>query len=138
MKCIKCGTENTSNAKYCIKCGGLMVNRAVNRNVQQTRSSMHPENMVHKNNDVVKEPMISNYNPVWDYNPLGMWAYFGYSILFAIPLLGAILVIVFSVGGTKNINLRNFARSKLCIFIIAAMIAVSFLITTGIYRMWYI
>lgn len=29
------------------------------------------------------------------YRPLGMWAYFGYTILFSIPLLGFIFLIIF-------------------------------------------
>jgi len=32
--------------------------------------------------------VILGYNPSLDYKPLGMWAYFGYDILFAIPLIG--------------------------------------------------
>ena len=46
-----------------------------------------------------------------DYRPISMWGYFGYELLFSIPCIGFILLIVFSVGGTKNVNLRNFARS---------------------------
>ena len=46
------------------------------------------------------------------------WGYLGYEILFAIPLVGFILLLVFSFGGTRNINLRNFARSYFCALII--------------------
>ena len=51
-----------------------------------------------------------------------MWGYFGYELLFAIPIVGFILTIVFSFGGTKNINLRNFARSYFCYLIVALII----------------
>ena len=54
-----------------------------------------------------------------EYRPISMWGYFGYSLLFALPLVGLILIIVFSVGGTRNINLRIFARSYFCWLIIA-------------------
>lgn len=57
-----------------------------------------------------------------DYNPITMWGYFGYEILFSIPLVGLIFLIVFSLGGTQNINLRNFARSYFCFLIIAGVI----------------
>ena len=57
-----------------------------------------------------------------EYKPISMWGYFGYQILFAIPIIGFILLIVFSVGGTKNVNLKNFARSYFCIIIITAII----------------
>ena len=32
--------------------------------------------------------------------PITMWGYFGYQLLFSIPLVGFILLIVFSTGGT--------------------------------------
>lgn len=69
---------------------------------------------------------IKNYDPSKDYTPIGMWGYFGYQILFAIPLIGFILILIFSFGGTRNINLRNYARSTFCLFIV--LIAVVLLI----------
>lgn len=42
--------------------------------------------------------------------PLSPWAYFGYSVLFAIPLIGLIFLIVLTFND-NNINRRNFARS---------------------------
>lgn len=58
-----------------------------------------------------------------EYKPISMWGYFGYEILFSIPLIGFILLIVFAFGGTKNVNLKNFARSYFCYTIIVAIIA---------------
>ena len=70
--------------------------------------------------------MNDNYIPD-EYRPISMWGDFGYSILFSIPLVGLILIIVFSVGGTRNINLRNFARSYFCwIFIAIILIGIMF------------
>lgn len=57
-----------------------------------------------------------------EYKPITMWGYFGYQILFSIPIIGFILIIIFSLGGTSNINLRNFARSYFCKYIILAII----------------
>ncbi len=65
-----------------------------------------------------------------EYRPISMWGYFGYQILFAIPLIGFIILLVFSFGGTKNKNLRNFARSYFCYFI---LIVILVLIFTAIY-----
>ncbi len=50
--------------------------------------------------------------------PLSPWAYFGLSILFALPVIGFIFLIVFSVSN-DNINRRNYARSFWCALIIA-------------------
>lgn len=51
------------------------------------------------------------------YEPISMWGYFGYEILFAIPIIGWIFLIVFALTA-ENQNLRNFARSQFCVFII--------------------
>lgn len=51
------------------------------------------------------------------YKPISMWGYFGYQILFAIPIIGWIFVIVFAISA-PNYNLKNFARSQFCLWII--------------------
>ena len=66
-----------------------------------------------------------------EYRPISMWGYFGYELLFSIPCIGLILLIVFSVGGTKNVNLRNFARSYFC-FLIIVIALVLILLVSGV------
>lgn len=58
-----------------------------------------------------------------EYKPLSAWAYFGYNLLFAIPLVGFIMLIVFSFD-SSNINRRNYARSFFCAYLIALIIGV--------------
>lgn len=65
------------------------------------------------------------------YKPIGMWGYFGYQILFAIPVVGFIFLIVFSLSN-QNINRRNFARSYFCVLVIALVIVIIALVTGGI------
>lgn len=65
-----------------------------------------------------------------EYRPISMWGYFGYELLFSIPCVGFILLLIFSFGGTRNVNLRNFARSYFC-FIIIIFILVVLLTTLG-------
>lgn len=65
---------------------------------------------------------MNDYNIPEEYRPISMWGYFGYSILFAIPIVGIVLIIVFSLGGTRNINVRNYARSYFCWLIIAVIL----------------
>ena len=72
---------------------------------------------------------MNDKNLPYEYKPISMWGYFGYEILFSIPFIGFILLLVFSFGGTKNINLRNFARSYFCFSIIVIIfIAIIFLL----------
>ena len=63
----------------------------------------------------------------YQYRPLSPWAYFGYSLLFSIPLVGFILLIVFSFSN-ENINRRNFARSFFCALLIGVIVFVVMLV----------
>ena len=47
------------------------------------------------------------------YRPLSAWAYFGYNILFSIPIIGWIILIIFAFD-SSNINRRSYARSFFC------------------------
>lgn len=60
-----------------------------------------------------------------------MWGYFGYEILFSIPCIGFIMLLVFALGGTKNVNLRNFARSYFC-FMIIIIVLILILASAGV------
>ena len=65
------------------------------------------------------------------YRPISMWGYFGLEILFSIPVVGFIILIVFALGGTKNVNKKNFARSYFC-FVIIFVIIMAILVATGL------
>ena len=56
-----------------------------------------------------------------EYQPISMWGYFGYQILFSIPVVGFICLIIFAIGA-KNVNKKNFARSYFCYTIICLVI----------------
>ena len=66
-----------------------------------------------------------------EYRPLSAWAYVGYSLLFSIPLIGLILLIVFSFD-SSNINRRNYARSYFCEILIAFIIVIFMLIIISV------
>ena len=100
MFCKNCGTEILDDSAFCPKCG-TSVNAGANP--PQTNNTYNQESSSNNNG-----PVILNYEPGMDYNPISMWGYFGYGLLFSIPIIGFILAIVFSFGGTKNINLRNY------------------------------
>lgn len=62
------------------------------------------------------------------FRPLGAWAYFGWTLLFSIPIAGLIVAIVLAVKKDGNINLRNFARSMFCVYVI---VGIFLLLTIG-------
>lgn len=55
------------------------------------------------------------------YRPMSAWGYFGYSILYAIPLIGFIMLIVFACSGS-NIARRSHARSYFCFMLLGLII----------------
>ena len=57
------------------------------------------------------------------FKPLGAWAYFGFSLLFAIPVIGWIVLLVLALGGGTNLNLRNYARSYFCALLVMLILA---------------
>ncbi len=110
MKCPYCGFDNANDANYCQGCGSRMTN-------QSTAQSGNASNC---NSTAPDAPNF--FVNGQDYTPLGMWTYFAYQILFAVPIVGFIFLCIFSFGGTKNINLRNFARSYFCVLIIVLVL----------------
>lgn len=105
MVCKKCGTIHNAGVQYCTNCGATLDAPAVEKEtvvvVQQDTSKNIPEM----------------------YRPLGAWAYFGYQLLFALPIVGFICLIVFSCD-SSNLNRRNFARSYWCSLLISVIIIV--------------
>ena len=63
------------------------------------------------------------------FRPMSAWAYVGYSILFIIPVVGLILMIVFSLDD-NHINRRNYARSYFC-WLVLMLIGIVVAIATG-------
>ncbi len=68
------------------------------------------------NNNIIQIPE--------EYKPLSPWAYIGYQLLFALPCIWIIMLFVFAFGSNTNVNLKNFARSYLFVYLIAIGISV--------------
>ena len=69
---------------------------------------------------VITQASAQTENPA--HRPISAWAYFGYSILFAIPVVGLIVNIILCLSD-DNINLRNYARSYWCFFVVFIVVA---------------
>ena len=124
MRCKICGTENKDGMLFCTECGApLKESRKPEDTWQLEREEAPiPTKSVKKEPETISE----------EYRPITMWGYFGYEILFSIPLVGLILILVFSFGGTHNKNLRNFARSYLCYGIVMIIVVILLLGYAGL------
>ena len=112
MRCKICGAECSDDMLFCKDCGSPL---------KASRSA--PEY-------VPVQPAPDTISK--DCKPISMWGYFGYELLFAIPLVGFILILVFSFGGTRNKNLKNFARSFFCVWILVVVL-LTILIIAGFF-----
>ena len=60
---------------------------------------------------------MSRYKGPEQYRPVSAWGYVGYTLLYAIPVIGLIFLIVFAISG-GNVNRRNYARSYFCFLVL--------------------
>lgn len=102
MICPTCGAELPENAASCTFCGTAFACHTPPAPVQP---AFHP------------------VSPAPENKLLGPWAYFGLQLLFSIPIVGFVLLIVFSLDNS-NLNRRNFARSYWCGLIVGLIIAI--------------
>lgn len=117
MICKYCGAEN-DDSKFCINCGKPLQEEApVAEPVYQTEPVYRAEPVYQTN--IYQASEIPE-----KYAPLSGWAYFGLQLLFSIPLVGWIFCFVFAVGGCRNINRRNFARSYFCWLLVIGVLVV--------------
>ena len=133
MFCPNCGKEIKDGATFCEECGAKII--------EPPKAAPEPEPQPVPPVQPTPQPIIVQQPPLTKdtlpakFRPLGAWAYFGYSILFSIPIVGFIFLIVFSFSG-KNINRRSFARSYWCwaillVIVIAVVLAIA-AATTGV------
>lgn len=117
MKCPNCGNENPDGQRFCDHCGTELPR-------QQGSASGASFNQYYQSQQQNNAPLQNYGEPAIppEYRPITMWGYVGYALLFSIPLVGLILVLIFSFGGTTNINLRNYSRSLLCLMLIFLVI----------------
>ena len=64
---------------------------------------------------------MKNYNGEKKYMPLSAWAYFGWSVLYLVPVIGWIFFLI-NTFRSDNINRRSFTRSYWCGFLVALII----------------
>jgi hypothetical protein len=57
-----------------------------------------------------------------EYKPISPFGYLGYELLFAIPVIGWVIQLIFSICH-KNRNVKNFARSFYCLYLLSIVIS---------------
>ena len=57
-----------------------------------------------------------------EFRVVPMFHFFLYQIIFALPLVGLVVILIMRFGGAKNKNIRNFARAQLLAIIVAIIL----------------
>ncbi len=132
--CPVCGTVANSKAMFCKKCGHKFDSEETYINSESGTVLLEDEGYAGHlsssdrsyhttcNADYTELREITEDQLPAKYRPLGAWAYFGWSLLFTCVPFGFIVAIVFAVGKTENVNLRNFARSMFCFLVVLVII----------------
>lgn len=145
MFCPKCGTEVSDDKAFCPECGNPLKSQAQQASGarqtagaqqasdgQQTAGAQQSWQATGAQNGARPHPQVQFQSDTVvlpdEYKPISMWGYFGYEILFSIPIVGFIVLIVLSING-KNQNVKNFARSYFCFTIIVLILLVILLVT---------
>ncbi len=134
MICPYCGKTVNDGTVFCMHCGARLVRQQPNTSGSPVRTApsreMPPNGMPrYQPTQPVQpvQPIVIQQREITEdqlparFRPLGAWAYFGYGLLFAIPIVGFIFLIIFSCS-SANINRRNYARSYWCVLVLAAII----------------
>ena len=138
VNCPSCGAQNTEGA-FCVNCGSPLSAPAAQPAAYQPTYAQAPapapvvatQTEPSPQQPVVIVNNIKNYSSKWDYTPIRPWGYFGLNLLFAIPLIGLIFLLIFALGGTKRINLRNYARSFFCGLVLVVIFVIILIIFWG-------
>lgn len=149
MRCSNCGGENESGVNFCQYCGAKLEQEQISPKTILTRVRQDKQDMIQtiaiKQNTAIKQNYSNNggysgqagYYQLTEsqlpeeYRPLTMWGYFGYQLLFCVPCVGFIFLLIIAFGGTRNVNLKNFARSYFCVWIIAVVLILLFSVIGG-------
>ena len=66
----------------------------------------------------------------YKFRPVTAWGFFWLNILYAIPVIGFIMLIIFSFSN-ENLSRRNHARSYFCIYVIVGAIFLAMFLLGG-------
>ena len=116
MNCSHCGTPQEGNLSFCTHCG-----QSLGQN--PAADPLNPSVPMYGANPAPVQYPYPILQVPEDHKPISPWGYLGYTLLFCIPVISIIFILIYSFGGTKNINVRNYARSYGIIWIASAIIA---------------
>ncbi len=131
MLCNACGANIPDNSTFCTTCGAKTVPMPQNSVVPPAPAPNAPQYMGGTmqtyngyNAPAPMAPPAPMYQSFQDTTPISPLGYIGYNILFNLPFIGLIVALVYAFGSNQNVNVRNYARSVLIIWLIVVVMYV--------------
>lgn len=137
MFCENCGKKLPDEAKFCNGCGTkiLTENPANKKSEQPAVNNLPPANSTPPQNPPQQSyTQKQTYTPQQTYippymqkpgrEPLSVGQYILMFLLLSIPLVGTILLFVWSFGSAVNLNKKNFSRAMLILSAIGLIFAI--------------
>lgn len=136
MYCPNCGHKNAYDDVFCSECGTKLMQETMRFEAPAEpapqpapepapapapQPAPEPRPVPPQVSFPTEEVVTPRIPP--EYKPLSPWAYFGMSLLYAIPFAGFVLLIVMSFA-PRNKNLKNFTRAYWCAALVALAIGV--------------
>ncbi len=129
--CQYCGSTMDEGSNFCQACGKSQTSQASSSSSYSSPSSSYTAPAPSYQPSYT--PPYSGYNSVQAAKdaPLRVGQYIGMFILSGIPLVGFILLLVWSFGGDTNTNKKNYARAVLLLAIIGSVLGIVLSIVAG-------
>lgn len=129
--CKECGAPLQSGKQFCTACGAAVDLDAQQAPVDLFEASMREAKKAQSTQQTAKKPRQPYYPAANEppqkgtrYAVMSIGSYIGTFILMGIPLVNVLLVIIWSCGGCKNQNKRNYARALLIVNLIVIAVGV--------------
>ncbi len=126
--CTECGANLPDGMKFCTECGSAVKPAAarVTAAAAYAPAPAYAPDPQPQSTPPPRPARLERYRaPVMDdrYAPVGTGAFLGFTLLFALPLIGLIACIILAVSA-KKISLRNYARAMLILSVIGLILSV--------------
>lgn len=126
MFCKNCGKNLSDTAKFCNGCGAKTEAAQAAANTAPQPPAYMPPAQATPPPQSYAPPAPASYSPQPGREPLRVIQYIGMFLLTSIPLVGLILLFVWSFGGSVNLNKKNFARAMLILSVIGVILSIIF------------